>query len=564
MAAIARVLTVGALALGLGCVDPGAGPAPRGIEGVEEADFALTDLTAQCGFTSGTGVLTLALQSGDTALIAKAGTALTINGFACGAATAATVKRILVTEGTTGDETLILDFSGGLYAVGVTGVPGITVDLGGETAGDALKLIGATTADIYVLGASGIAVNADAFVDVTATGVETFVVNGGDGNDQLSGAGNAATGAAFPGALTLYGGEGDDTLRGGAGDDIYYGGNGNDTFVGGAAADGGDALNGGAGTDTIDYGARAAAVTVAIDGAANDGGASEADDVKADVEVVKGGLGADALTGSANADTLWGGAGDDTLTGGLGADILNGDAGDDTLDEGAATSGADVISGGAGFDTVTYAGRSVAVVVAIDAVADDGQALEGDKLATDIEHVIGGSAGDTLTGGVGNDTLEGGPGNDTLAGGVGNDTLIGGAGADTLSGDAGDDRFDEGSAASGADAIHGGAGLDLVDFGARTGDLTVVMDGATSSGLAGEGDTIFGDVENLLGGAGDDTLTGNAADNLLEGGVGQDTLRGLGGDDVLDGNAGTDDLDCGLGDADIALDPTATISGCEL
>ncbi|MCE9573092.1 MAG: calcium-binding protein [Deltaproteobacteria bacterium] len=562
MIAITRVFVVSGIALGIACVAPGSAAVPRGIDGIEEADEALTDLTAQCGFTAGTGVLTLTLDNGDTALIVKAGTALTINGFPCGTATAATVKRIAVTEGSAGPETLILDYSGGLFAIGAASGPGVTVDLGGGT--DALKIIGATTADSYTIGASGFAINTDGFADVTAIGVETFVINGGDGNDQLSGAGNAATGAAFAGVLTLYGGEGDDTLRGGAGADIYYGGNGNDTFVGGPSADGGDVVSGGAGIDTMDYGARAAAVTVAIDGTANDGAAGEDDDIGGDVEVVKGGLGDDSLTGSASADTLSGGAGADTLVGGLGNDTLNGDAGDDTLDEGAATSGADVLSGGAGTDTVTYAGRAIAVAVTIDAIADDGQALEGDKVGLDVEHVIGGSAGDTLTGGVGNDTLEGGPGNDTISGGAGNDTIVGGVGSDTLGGDAGDDRFDEGSAASGADAIHGGAGIDRVDYGARTNDLVVVMDGASASGEASEGDTIATDVEELHGGDGDDALTGNAGDNLLEGGVGADTLRGLGGDDVLDGGGGTDDLDCGTGDADIALDASATIASCEL
>ena len=58
-----------------------------------------------------------------------------------------------------------------------------------------------------------------------------------------------------------------------------------------------------------------------------------------------------------------------------------------------------------------------------------------------IEGVIGGSAGDTLTGSGGNDILVGSGGNDTLYGESGNDVLAGGTGIDTLRGDGGSDTF---------------------------------------------------------------------------------------------------------------------------
>ncbi|MGO4468159.1 DUF4214 domain-containing protein, partial [Pseudoduganella sp. RAF53_2] len=47
-------------------------------------------------------------------------------------------------------------------------------------------------------------------------------------------------------------------------------------------------------------------------------------------------------------------------------------------------------------------------------------------------------------------------------------------------------------------------------------------------------------IENLLGGGGNDNLTGNDADNLIEGGNGNDHLRGLGGYNSLNGGAGID------------------------
>ena len=53
---------------------------------------------------------------------------------------------------------------------------------------------------------------------------------------------------------------------------------------------------------------------------------------------------------------------------------------------------------------------------------------------------------------------------------------------------------------------------------------------------------VRGYIENAIGGAGDDTLTGNQADNVLSGGSGADELSGLAGSDTLSGEAGGDTL----------------------
>ena len=52
---------------------------------------------------------------------------------------------------------------------------------------------------------------------------------------------------------------------------------------------------------------------------------------------------------------------------------------------------------------------------------------------------------------------------------------------------------------------------------------------------------------HLLGGEGDDTLTGSASADVLEGGAGNDTLLGRGGDDTLMGGDGNDILNGGQG-----------------
>jgi Ca2+-binding RTX toxin-like protein len=74
------------------------------------------------------------------------------------------------------------------------------------------------------------------------------------------------------------------------------------------------------------------------------------------------------------------------------------------------------------------------VRVDLDGVADDGRSSEFDKVHTDIENILGGSANDVLMGNSGANELRGRGGRDTLTGGAGHDTLLGGIGRDTLAG----------------------------------------------------------------------------------------------------------------------------------
>jgi Ca2+-binding RTX toxin-like protein len=563
-------LTLCLLVAACAAEDPRSEYEPRDHEGVEEASEALEDLSAQCTFTPGTGIMELTLNAGDIALVSRSSIAssatVQVNGHECGPAAVTALRQLAVTEGNAGDETLILDYSNGPFAAGRAGEVGIDVDLGSETTADALKLVGSSAGESFVYGDTAIAINADAFPDIHAVSVELHVASMGAGNDTFSGAGSVATGAAFPLALEVFGGAGNDTLRGGAGNDVYSGGEGNDLLVGGAAADGADVMNGGGGSDTADYGGRAAAVTVSLDGVDNDGDSGgEGDNLAADIEIVKGGSGGDNLTGGAGSQTLHGGPGNDTLAGAADADVLNGEAGDDAFDEGTATSGADVLNGGLGTDTADYSGRTVAVRVVIDTLPGDGQSGENDKVSTDVENLTGGDGNDQLTGSTGVNLLAGGPGDDQLAGGDGDDLLRGGDGDDTLNGGNGRDTLDAEESAHGNDTMLGGTGVDMVTYAARSGAVAIVMDGSTQGGETGEGDRVGTDVEHLRGGPGDDQLTGNALDNLIEGAGGDDTIDGAAGDDTIDGDAGNDVIVCGAGDGDVLLDTTvASADGCEL
>jgi len=78
------------------------------------------------------------------------------------------------------------------------------------------------------------------------------ILDGGTGNDTITGGDGSDTIVGGPGNDTLVGGRGNDTLRGGAGADSLVGGLGNDTLQGDA---GSDTLRGGAGQNTLDGGA---------------------------------------------------------------------------------------------------------------------------------------------------------------------------------------------------------------------------------------------------------------------------------------------------------------------
>src|SRR4029434_6559459 len=90
--------------------------------------------------------------------------------------------------------------------------------------------------------------------------------------------------------------------------------------------------------------------------------------------------------------------------------------------------------------------------------------------------------------------------------------------------------------------------------------VTVILDDIANDGELGEGDNVHADVENVIGGNGDDKLEGSAANNVLRGGNGNDTLSGNAGNDTLDGGAGSDELFGNAGDRDQA-DYTNTFSG---
>ncbi len=179
----------------------------------------------------------------------------------------------------------------------------------------------------------------------TLTGTpQTDVIDGQDGDDNISGGG---------GNDIIFGGIGRDTLDGGDGVDSIFGEAQNDILIGGAGA---DRLFGGSGNDAlfidasdtlIDGGAGTDRVTV--QGAAG----VTLDMTSSSIELAFGGVGADVFdaTGSSVNVRQDGAGGNDSLTGGNGGDRLRGEGGNDTLSGGA---GGDTLEGGAGADVFIF------------------------------------------------------------------------------------------------------------------------------------------------------------------------------------------------------------------
>jgi hypothetical protein len=158
--------------------------------------------------------------------------------------------------------------------------------------------------------------------------------------------------------------------------------------------------------------------------------------------------------------------------------------------------------------------------------------------------ISGTNRGETLNGTAGPDVICGLGGNDTINGLGGNDTIYGGVGNDRINGGTGDDQL---IGEAGADALNGGAGADTVDYSAASVPLTISIDGQANDGARGERDAVATDVENIVGGSGNDSITGSTAANDLDGGTGNDSIIGGGGDDAIDGGTGNDSIIGGSG-----------------
>ncbi len=204
------------------------------------------------------------------------------------------------------------------------------------------------------------------------------------------------------------------------------------------------------------------------------------------------------------------------------------------------------IEGGGGVDTL--AGPDAATtweITETDAGTVNGQRFTG------IENLEGGAAADRFVlrgAGRVSGTIEGGGGSDTLAGPdapntwmvngrdtgalngqrfIGIENLVGGADRDVF-------VLSEGAGVSGT--VRGGGGENALDYSSFASGVMVNLAESTAAGAGS-----VQEIQDVIGGQGADTLTGDAGANLLVGGGGDDTFVWSAGD-TLQGGAGRDTL----------------------
>ncbi|GGK33203.1 hypothetical protein GCM10010124_27420 [Pilimelia terevasa] len=289
-----------------------------------------------------------------------------------------------------------------------------------------------------------------------------------------------------PAADRITSSEGDDTLRGGDGDDRIEGGAGNDMHIGGKGNDiltdtfGDDDVKGGDGNDAITGG----------------GG----------LDLLQGGRGKDFVNGGSDPSETLAGEGDDFVYGGESADTVFGDGGDDWIQGG---DQADLLQG------------------------DNGAPFQDDPNLPGDDVLAGEGGADDYDAEGGNDVMVAGPGVERNEGMLGFDwvthkgdqqpahadlrrTGLVNPALDTLN-----DRYD---------LVEGLSGWDRDD--------ELIGDDADAAAMVGhelvngaQVDKVRG-LRQLLGGA--DDFTGG---NILLGGAGDDRISGRGGNDVIDGDA---------------------------
>ena len=326
-------------------------------------------------------------------------------------------------------------------------------------------------------------------------------VTGGTANDSLTGL-NAGTTWTFNGLnsqLTTSG----NTLTF-AEFETLVGGTSADTFTFNGTAVYNGSINGGAGTDILNYVAYTVPASIDLSTQTATGITGTFTNIE-------------TFTGSSNLDSLVGTSGDDTFR--------MTSAGKFTLGLLSFTS-FENLDGGAGTDMLDYSTYATAVTVDLEA------------------HAVSG-----LTSFTGFEAING----STL-----NDTVMGTSAADTFAvTDAGAFQT-AGISFTSFQVINGAAGADTLDYTGYPSGVTVNLAAGVATGF-----TSISSIENLIGSAFNDSLTGDANGNAITGGAGNDTLTGGAGNDtyLFADNFGVDSVvELALGGTD-TLDFSAATLG---
>jgi Ca2+-binding RTX toxin-like protein len=414
-----------------------------------------------------------------------------------------------IADGGADSDTLFLDWSGATAAI-VLNAPSGTASGGysGSIADD-----GARSVDF--------------------TGIETFYITTGSGNDVIRTGGNGDTVHLGAGADQATGGGGSDQLFGEAGDDVLsFSGLGHVFANGGAdydrlVIDWSDA------TSSVASTTPSGTVMNGYSGSIGDGGARSAD--------FFGIESFDITTGSAN-DVVRTGGGDDIVHLGAGNDIVYLGSGDPGSSIG---SGNDVADGGADVDGISVDLSAAAASVVWNLATNSYSGPLG--AFTNFEYFV------SLTSGSGNDRIT----TSTLAL---DDAVMGGAGADII------------TVYAGHDGVNGGLDNDLlvIDYSAATDAVTTSNiqtgsgGGSGWQGIVSDGGSrgvFFDNIErlDLTTGSGNDFVSGAGGADTIRTGLGADTLSGGDGNDILNGGAGADQMAGGTGNDIYLVDDSGDV-----
>ncbi len=363
-----------------------------------------------------------------------------------------------------------------------------TIDLTGATAGQTINLNAGSFSSIN--GTNNVAI---------AFGATIENAIGGTGND------------------TIYGNAANNILRGGSGNDAIYGGDGDDILDGG---DGSNFLDGGNGYDVADYSNRTTGISVGLNGGS---------DTFANIELIRGSAFDDVFSGLKAGVKVEGGDGNDRFVVASLDLSLN-------------------LDGGKGVDILDLSSLTAGVIFPYT------------PSVSNVEEIYGTAYADSLSGGSSTGSysiIRGRDGNDAIYGGAGSQQLFGDEGDDVISAylempgqrlskyDAASQDYLDGGAGNdlllvsqGTQTVVGGAGTDTIEFSAAYDAVVVDLAAGTASGT--KLSTTISGVENVIGSAYGDALTGTSGSNILFGGDGDDRLIGGAGGDVLNGGSGSD------------------------
>jgi Ca2+-binding RTX toxin-like protein len=335
----------------------------------------------------------------------------------------------------------------------------------------------------------------------------------------------------------------DNVLTGGPGDDRLYGLGGNDTMSGGPGNDeftlfgvspsgvpwGDDVIDGGDGSDTLSYptgvtpisnGSLPVNVNLATGVAASAGGTTKF----SSIETVLATGGNDVLIGGDPSHGV-------DAKGNTISEFFVGRGGDDTI------TGSPLL----GFFTIAdYAGNTTKQAVNVNlstGIALDG--VGGTDTLTNVDSVRGGAANDTLVGG----SLSRSP-NGTFF-----ESFRGNAGNDTINGNNGKFGGQEGVS-------------DRADYANNSASQAINVNLTTGVANDGRGgtDTLI-DIDQVLGGAGNDTFIGNKENNQFDGGRGNDKLDGGEGADEARFQQSTAGVIVNLGSTPLTINGVTVAGG---